>query len=124
MVADGAGEPAGLLHEGAQALVQNALPPLSRQERTEAVRSALATLVRPGVTSRTGPGLGPGGGIVRGHSGRRPSTSAVGCLPTANRPSASASASCSCSCSCSCSWPTGPRARPASLPPDARDHRA
>ncbi|MFF8712743.1 amidohydrolase [Streptomyces sp. NPDC015184] len=70
IVADGSGEPTGLLHEGAQALVQNALPPLSRQERTDAIRSALATLARLGVTSYTEPGLGPGGdGIMRGALG-------------------------------------------------------
>ncbi|MEU2544086.1 amidohydrolase [Streptomyces roseolus] len=72
IVVDAAGEPTGLLHEGAQALVQNALPPLSRQERTDAVRSTLATLARLGVTSYTEPGLGPGGdGIMRGTLGTR-----------------------------------------------------
>ncbi|MBL1091094.1 MULTISPECIES: amidohydrolase [Streptomyces] len=72
LVTDDAGEPTGLLHEGAQALVQNALPPLSRQERTDAIRSALATLARLGVTSYTEPGLGPGGdGIMRGALGRQ-----------------------------------------------------
>ncbi|MEV7569412.1 amidohydrolase [Streptomyces tanashiensis] len=70
IVVDEAGEPTGLLHEGAQALVQNALPPLSRQERTDAIRSTLATLARLGVTSYTEPGLGPGGdGIMRGALG-------------------------------------------------------
>ncbi|MFB7580298.1 amidohydrolase [Streptomyces hydrogenans] len=70
VVADEAGEPTGLLHEGAQALVQNVLPPLDRQERTDAIRSALATLARLGVTSYTEPGLGPGGdGIMRGALG-------------------------------------------------------
>ncbi|WP_432016155.1 amidohydrolase [Streptomyces hydrogenans] len=70
VVTDEAGEPTGLLHEGAQALVQNALPPLDRQERTDAIKSALATLARLGVTSYTEPGLGPGGdGIMRGALG-------------------------------------------------------
>ncbi|CAM5301162.1 amidohydrolase [Streptomyces narbonensis] len=70
IVLDEAGEPTGLLHEGAQALVQNALPPLSREERTDAIRSTLATLARLGVTSYTEPGLGPGGdGIMRGALG-------------------------------------------------------
>ncbi|MFE7593987.1 amidohydrolase [Kitasatospora sp. NPDC057512] len=70
IVADEAGEPTGLLHEGAQDLVQNALPPLGRRERTEAIRSTLATLARLGVTSYTEPGLGPGGdGIMRGALG-------------------------------------------------------
>lgn len=72
IVTDDAGEPTGLLHEGAQALVHNALPPLSRQERTDAIRSTLATLARLGVTSYTEPGLGPGGdGIMRGALGRQ-----------------------------------------------------
>jgi predicted amidohydrolase YtcJ len=70
IVTDGTGEPTGLLHEGAQALVQNALPPLGRQERTDAIRSTLATLARLGITSYTEPGLGPGGdGIMRGALG-------------------------------------------------------
>ncbi|MEU8956570.1 amidohydrolase [Streptomyces sp. NPDC048518] len=70
VVVDAAGEPTGLLHEGAQALVQNALPPLSRQERTAAIRSTLASLARLGITSYTEPGLGPGGdGIMRGALG-------------------------------------------------------
>ncbi|MEI5102725.1 amidohydrolase [Streptomyces sp. PmtG] len=70
IVADAAGEPTGLLHEGAQALIQNALPPLSRQERTDAVKSTLATLAALGITSYTEPGLGPGGdGIMRGALG-------------------------------------------------------
>ncbi|MFD8974797.1 amidohydrolase [Streptomyces sp. NPDC059593] len=70
IVVDAAGEPTGLLHEGAQALVQNALPALARQERTDAIRSTLATLARLGVTSYTEPGLGPGGdGIMRGALG-------------------------------------------------------
>ncbi|MFI2226897.1 amidohydrolase [Streptomyces fradiae] len=70
VVKDDSGEPTGLLHEGAQALVQNALPPLSRRERADAVRSTLATLARLGITSYTEPGLGPGGdGIMRGALG-------------------------------------------------------
>ncbi|WP_346768437.1 amidohydrolase [Streptomyces sp. R301] len=70
IVVDEAGEPTGLLHEGAQALIQNALPALSRQERADAIRSTLATLARLGVTSYTEPGLGPGGdGIMRGTMG-------------------------------------------------------
>ncbi|MFI2412674.1 amidohydrolase [Streptomyces sp. NPDC018947] len=70
IVGDETGEPTGLLHEGAQELIQKALPPLSRQERTDAIRSNLATLARLGVTSYTEPGLGPGGdGIMRGALG-------------------------------------------------------
>ncbi|MEV6202698.1 amidohydrolase [Streptomyces sp. NPDC051771] len=72
IVTDEAGEPTGLLHEGAQALVQNALPALGREERADAIRSTLATLARLGVTSYTEPGLGPGGdGIMRGTMGTR-----------------------------------------------------
>ncbi|CAL9357579.1 amidohydrolase [Streptomyces sp. enrichment culture] len=70
IVVDEHGEPTGLLHEGAQSLVQNALPPLTRWERADAIRSALAALARLGVTSYTEPGLGPGGdGIMRGALG-------------------------------------------------------
>ncbi|MFJ3928571.1 amidohydrolase [Streptomyces sp. NPDC090022] len=70
IVVDETGEPTGLLHEGAQALVQNALPPLTRQERTDAIRAALAALAELGITSYTEPGLGPGGdGIMRGALG-------------------------------------------------------
>ncbi|MEU3448880.1 amidohydrolase [Streptomyces thermolilacinus] len=70
IVVDEHGEPTGLLHEGAQSLVQNALPPLTRRERADAIRSALAALARLGVTSYTEPGLGPGGdGIMRGALG-------------------------------------------------------
>ncbi|MFE2529924.1 amidohydrolase [Streptomyces sp. NPDC059382] len=70
VVVDEAGEPTGLLHEGAQALVHDAMPPLDRQERTDAIRATLATLARLGVTSYTEPGLGPGGdGIMRGSLG-------------------------------------------------------
>ncbi|MFI6638905.1 amidohydrolase [Streptomyces sp. NPDC050504] len=72
IVADRAGEPTGMLHEGAQALIQEVLPPLTRQERTDAIRSTLATLARLGITSYTEPGLGPGGdGIMRGALGAR-----------------------------------------------------
>ncbi|MEU3401605.1 amidohydrolase [Streptomyces filamentosus] len=70
IVTDAEGEPTGLLHEGAQALVQNALPPLGVRERTEAIRSTLASLAALGITSYTEPGLGPGGdGIMRGALG-------------------------------------------------------
>ncbi|MEU7583514.1 amidohydrolase [Streptomyces sp. NPDC041068] len=70
IVTDEAGEPTGLLYEGAQALVQNGLPALSRQERTDAVKAALAAFGELGITSFTEPGLGPGGdAIMRGALG-------------------------------------------------------
>ncbi|WKX68980.1 amidohydrolase [Streptomyces sp. XD-27] len=67
IVTDAAGEPTGLLQEGAQDLVHRALPALSPQVRAEAIKSTLATLARVGVTSYTEPGLGPGGdSLMRG----------------------------------------------------------
>ncbi|MGW7428309.1 amidohydrolase [Streptomyces sp. NPDC054861] len=70
IVTDGAGEPTGLLQEGAQAFVERVLPPLSPETRTAAVRAALETLAGLGVTSFTEPGLGPGGDrIMRGSMG-------------------------------------------------------
>ncbi|MEV4950103.1 amidohydrolase [Streptomyces sp. NPDC053755] len=70
VVADAAGDPTGLLLEGAQALVEQALPALPLETRTAAVKAALATLAGLGITSFTEPGLGPGGdGISRGTLG-------------------------------------------------------
>ncbi|MFF7177649.1 amidohydrolase family protein [Streptomyces sp. NPDC008121] len=70
IVTDGAGEPTGLLQEGAQAFVERVLPPLSPETRTAAVRAALETLAGLGITSFTEPGLGPGGDrIMRGSMG-------------------------------------------------------
>ncbi|KUJ69406.1 amidohydrolase [Streptomyces albus subsp. albus] len=64
---DEAGEPTGLLQEGAQDLVHGALPALSPQVRAEAIKSTLATLASLGITSYTEPGLGPGGdALMRG----------------------------------------------------------
>ncbi|MFI9237226.1 amidohydrolase [Streptomyces sp. NPDC053079] len=67
IVTDVAGEPTGLLQEGAQDLVHRALPALSPQVRAEAIRATLRTLARLGITSYTEPGLGPGGdALMRG----------------------------------------------------------
>ncbi|GHB47694.1 amidohydrolase [Streptomyces viridiviolaceus] len=61
IVTDDAGEPTGLLYEGAQELVQRVLPALAPDIRAAAIKSTLATLARLGITSYTEPGLGPGG---------------------------------------------------------------
>ncbi|MFI6977641.1 amidohydrolase [Embleya sp. NPDC050154] len=61
---DAAGEPTGLLREGAQNLVNAAVPPMTRAERERAVRAAVAICHAEGITSFTEPGLGPGGGSL------------------------------------------------------------
>ncbi|MEV4442691.1 amidohydrolase [Streptomyces sp. NPDC049577] len=67
IVTDAAGEPTGLLQEGAQDLVHRALPALSPEVRAEAIRTTLRALARLGITSYTEPGLGPGGdALMRG----------------------------------------------------------
>ncbi|WP_431046180.1 amidohydrolase [Streptomyces sp. P1-3] len=67
VVTDAAGEPTGMLTEGAQDLVHRALPALSPKVRAEAITATLKTLARLGVTSYTEPGLGPGGdSLMRG----------------------------------------------------------
>ncbi|MDT0448232.1 amidohydrolase [Streptomyces hesseae] len=67
IVTDAAGEPTGLLQEGAQDLVHEALPVLSPEVRADAIRATLRTLARLGITSYTEPGLGPGGdALMRG----------------------------------------------------------
>ncbi|MEU8583292.1 amidohydrolase [Streptomyces abikoensis] len=67
VVTDAAGEPTGLLQEGAQDLVHGALPVLSPEVRADAIRATLRTLARLGITSYTEPGLGPGGdALMRG----------------------------------------------------------
>ncbi|GHG62389.1 amidohydrolase [Streptomyces griseocarneus] len=67
IVTDAAGEPTGLLQEGAQDLVHRALPALSPEVRADAIRATLRTLARLGITSYTEPGLGPGGdALMRG----------------------------------------------------------
>ncbi|GGT29760.1 amidohydrolase [Streptomyces purpureus] len=65
---DAQGEATGLLREGAQALVQQAVPALTPQVRADAIRSALAQLRALGITSFTEPGLGPGGEDMSGGS--------------------------------------------------------
>ncbi|MFI1329870.1 amidohydrolase [Streptomyces sp. NPDC020845] len=66
IVTDDSGEPTGLLREGAQACVQQALPPLTPEIRAAAIRSTQAKLRALGITSYTEPGLGPGGGQIMG----------------------------------------------------------
>ncbi|GAA3368346.1 amidohydrolase [Streptomyces sannanensis] len=66
VVTDDEGEPTGLFQEGAQALVQRALPPLTPDVRALAIRSTLAKLRALGITSYTEPGLGPGGDRIMG----------------------------------------------------------
>ncbi|MFI1383467.1 amidohydrolase [Embleya sp. NPDC020886] len=61
---DAAGEPTGLLREGAQNLVNAAVPPMTRADRERAVRAAVAICHAEGITSFTEPGLGPGGGSL------------------------------------------------------------
>jgi len=51
IVRDGTGRPTGILKENACALMESAVPPLTAEERREAVESALAELRRHGVTS-------------------------------------------------------------------------
>jgi predicted amidohydrolase YtcJ len=58
---DEAGEPAGLLNEGAVDLVAAVLPPVTNQQRTQAVMSAVSQVSALGVTSFTEPGIGPAG---------------------------------------------------------------
>lgn len=66
MPTDSSGRLIGILQEGAQSLVQSALPKLTRERRTEAVRSAISILQREGITSFTDPALGPGGEDLAG----------------------------------------------------------
>ena len=63
---DAAGDPTGLLQEGAQAIVQRVQPPLDAAARTAAIRSTLDKLRALGITSYTEPGLGPGGEQILG----------------------------------------------------------
>lgn len=56
----------GLLYEGAQELVQRALPPLNREVRTSAIKSAIGHMQSLGITSFTDPALGPGGEHLAG----------------------------------------------------------
>ncbi|WP_206487850.1 amidohydrolase [Rhodococcus sp. KRD162] len=56
----------GIFMEGAQSLVQSALPILDDARREKAARSAIASLQREGITSFTDPALGPGGEALAG----------------------------------------------------------
>ncbi len=56
----------GVLREGAQALVQGALPALTAERREQAIRSAVRKLQELGITSITDPALGPGGEALAG----------------------------------------------------------
>lgn len=66
IVTDADGDLTGLLMEGAQSLVQSALPALDNVRREQAARSAIATLQQEGITSFTDPALGPGGDALAG----------------------------------------------------------
>ena len=66
IVRDADGTPTGVFQEGAQSLIQGALPPITRRRREEAIRAAIATLHAHGITSFTEPGLGPGGETMFG----------------------------------------------------------
>lgn len=64
---DAAGEPTGLLREfAAENLVMSVIPPLSREQKREAIAAALAELSALGITSMTDPALGPGGDNYQG----------------------------------------------------------
>ena len=56
----------GLFFEGAQNLVQGALPELDADRRHAAISATLAWLREMGITSYTEPGLGPGGAALMG----------------------------------------------------------
>lgn len=56
----------GILREGAQSLVQSALPQLNWHRREQAILSAVVKLRELGITSVTDPALGPGGETVLG----------------------------------------------------------
>ncbi|MCX6497420.1 MAG: amidohydrolase [Arthrobacter sp.] len=56
----------GVVREGAQALVQRVLPPLTRERREQAILHAVAKLQELGITSITDPALGPGGESIAG----------------------------------------------------------
>lgn len=60
-------EPTGLLQEPAAiALVQDLVPPPTREQKRQALLAAVAELHRLGITSVTEPTLGPGGGALFG----------------------------------------------------------
>ena len=61
------GEPIGLLKElPAEGLVMRAIPPLTREQKREAILAAMKGLNSLGITSITEPALGPGGGEFQG----------------------------------------------------------
>lgn len=59
IVTDAGGRPTGLLFEDAVRLVAEHVPPMSNEQRRQAIRSATALLGRLGITSITDPALGP-----------------------------------------------------------------
>lgn len=63
---DADGHPSGLLAEAAQHLIHDHLPRATPAEVEQAIRQAVATLHREGITSFTEPGLGPGGQTLLG----------------------------------------------------------
>ncbi|MGW8376238.1 amidohydrolase [Streptomyces sp. ODS28] len=58
------GEPSGVLREGAQELINAAVPDMDAGARAEAIRAAVRVCHAEGITSFTEPGLGPGGGSL------------------------------------------------------------
>lgn len=60
------GKPAGLLAEGAQALLHRHLPAYTRDDIERAFANAISLMHREGITSFTEPGLGPGGNSLFG----------------------------------------------------------
>jgi predicted amidohydrolase YtcJ len=62
----GSGEPTGILIENAQGLVERVVPSYTRDEKKQAIMSALNILKTQGITSITDAGLGPGGNTHHG----------------------------------------------------------
>lgn len=61
------GEPTGILRDlAAIGLVMRVMPPYTRQEKKEAILTAMKELNKKGVTSITDPALGPGGAAYQG----------------------------------------------------------
>ncbi|MEV0316405.1 amidohydrolase [Nonomuraea fuscirosea] len=55
---DDAGEPTGVLREGAQGLVQAIVPPFTPEETENAIKTGIRLLHAQGITSMTDPGIG------------------------------------------------------------------